>query len=371
MKSIATLIVCVMAAFSVAAQGSGSATFFAQEGEKFWVIMDGIKQNEKADANVRVTGLTKDNYQVKIIFADSKLGSFNMQVYTRDYEDKFADVTYKIAKNKKGVYVANINSFSEAISNNSANSSVVPYHSEEIAPAETRPVTTPAGTGATINQNVNMTGTGANTSQTISTPEGDNVRMDMNIGATGGGVTVQDGDETINMNLGFNVSGMDMGAQGNVNTNSSTTITKTTTTTTTTYSGTGGNVNTGNTRPPVQTSPVVTQPVTNTPPPANTNNGGCTFPASSTDMANLKGSIQKQSFADNKMNVAKTFIKNKCLSVAQIKEVMGLFSFEDNKLEFAKAAYDRCSDKENYYMVGDALTFSSSQDELTDFINSK
>lgn len=371
MKSIATFIVCVMAAFSVAAQGSASVTFFAQEGEKFWVIMDGIKQNEKADANVRVTGLTKDNYQVKIIFADSKLGSFNKQVYTRDVENKYADVTYKILKNKKGVYVANINSFSEAAPNNTANSSVVPFHTTETAaPTETRPVTTPGnGNGANINQNVNMTGTGANSSQTITTPDGDNVRMDMNMSETGGGVTIKDGDETINMNLGLNMPGMGQ-PSGNVQGSSSTTVTQTTTTTTTTYSSSGGSANTNNTRP-VQTSPALTQPVTNTPPPANTNNGGCTFPASSTDMSNLKGSIQKQSFADNKMNVAKNFIKNKCLSVAQIKEVMGLFSFEDDKLEFAKAAYDRCSDKENYFMVGDALTFSSSQDELMDFINSK
>jgi hypothetical protein len=71
------------------------------------------------------------------------------------------------------------------------------------------------------------------------------------------------------------------------------------------------------------------------------------------------------------MNVAKTFLKNKCVSVSQIKDIMALFSFEGDKLEFAKAAYDRCSDKENYYQVSDAFSFSSSNDELTDFINSK
>ncbi|PIQ15556.1 MAG: hypothetical protein COW67_07765, partial [Flavobacteriales bacterium CG18_big_fil_WC_8_21_14_2_50_32_9] len=84
-----------------------------------------------------------------------------------------------------------------------------------------------------------------------------------------------------------------------------------------------------------------------------------------------KKSIENQSFADTKLKVAKTFTKNNCLSVIQIKEVIGLFSFEDGKLEYAKFAYDYCADKKNYYQVGDAFTFSGSVDELNEFLESK
>ena len=363
MKSITIFCFCILAAFGAAAQTSASATFFAAEGEKFWVIMDGIKQNANADANVKVTGLTNENYQVKIIFADSKLGSINKMIYTKNYEEKFADVTYKVAKNKKGAYVVSISSFSEAQPGNPSNASVVPH--TDVEPAATQPATN-TNTG-TVNQNVSMTNTKTTTSQTVTTPEGDKVTMDMNMGTTGGNVKIDDGmGGGVNMNLGINVTGMD-GATGTTQGNSSTTVTRTTTTTT--YSTTGGGL--GNTQPVDNKRPGtnVGPNTPTTPPPAT--NTGCVNPASSTDLGNLKGSIQKQSFAENKMNAAKAFLKAKCLSVDQIKEVMGLFSFEADKLSFAKLAYDRCSDKDNYYMVGDAFSFSSSQDELMEYINSK
>ncbi len=374
MKSISIFCICLLAAFSAAAQTSATATFFAAEGEKFWVIMDGIKQNANADANVKVTGLTKENYQVKIIFADSKLGSINKMIYTKNYEEKFADVTYKVAKNKKGAFVVSISSFSEAQPGNPSNASVVPH--TDVEPVATQPAATtqPAtnNTGS-INQNVSMTNTKTTTSQTVTSPEGDRVTMDMNMGATGGNVKVDDGmGGGVNMNLGINISGMD-GTNGATQSNSSTTVTRTTTTTT--YSSTGGGLATtpGNTQPldntrPGSTTPVTTTPVT-TPPAANT--GGCSVAASSTDLENLKGSIKKQSFSENKMNAAKAFLKAKCLSVTQIKDIMGLFSFEADKLAFAKLAYDRCANKEDYYMVGDAFSFSSSQDELMEYVNSK
>jgi hypothetical protein len=47
---------------------------------------------------------------------------------------------------------------------------------------------------------------------------------------------------------------------------------------------------------------------------------------------------------------------------------MKLFSFEATKLEFAKYAYNKVSDKENYYLVNDAFQFESSIEELNENI---
>ena len=47
---------------------------------------------------------------------------------------------------------------------------------------------------------------------------------------------------------------------------------------------------------------------------------------------------------------------------------MLLFVFESNKLEVAKSAYRKTVDKQNYYQLNDALTFSSSKEELARFI---
>jgi hypothetical protein len=47
---------------------------------------------------------------------------------------------------------------------------------------------------------------------------------------------------------------------------------------------------------------------------------------------------------------------------------MLLFTFENNRLEVAKYAYRKTADKQNYYQLNDALTFSSTKEELARFI---
>ena len=47
---------------------------------------------------------------------------------------------------------------------------------------------------------------------------------------------------------------------------------------------------------------------------------------------------------------------------------MMLFTFENNRLEIAKLAYNKTIDKNNYYQLNDALTFSNSKEELARFI---
>ena len=83
----------------------------------------------------------------------------------------------------------------------------------------------------------------------------------------------------------------------------------------------------------------------------------------------LKNSINNQSFDSSKLNVAKQAIGSNNLTAAQVKELVGLFTFESSKLEIAKFAYGRTVDRNNYYQVSDAFTFSSSVDDLSGYIN--
>lgn len=80
-----------------------------------------------------------------------------------------------------------------------------------------------------------------------------------------------------------------------------------------------------------------------------------------------KQAIKSESFTENQMDVAKA--GGKCLSTNQIKEVMGIFSFEASKLDFAKWAYSRCVDKDNYYTLNSAFSFSSSKTELNQYVS--
>ena len=69
------------------------------------------------------------------------------------------------------------------------------------------------------------------------------------------------------------------------------------------------------------------------------------------------------------MMIAKQATKNKCLNVDQIKLVLDKFTYENNKLEFAKYAYKNCTDKDDYYRVNESFTYSSSKNELNEYIS--
>lgn len=69
------------------------------------------------------------------------------------------------------------------------------------------------------------------------------------------------------------------------------------------------------------------------------------------------------------MRVAKQAIPGHNLTVAQIKDLALLFSFDSDRLELLKFAYQHCFDPQNYYMVYEVLTYSSSKDELDKYIS--
>jgi hypothetical protein len=79
-------------------------------------------------------------------------------------------------------------------------------------------------------------------------------------------------------------------------------------------------------------------------------------------------SIKRKSFSDTQLRLAKQIANNNCLTVRQIKKIAAVFSFESTKLDFVKYAYNQCYDPENYWMVNEVFSFSSSTDELDDYL---
>ena len=78
--------------------------------------------------------------------------------------------------------------------------------------------------------------------------------------------------------------------------------------------------------------------------------------------------IRKEWLDANRMISVKTIIDKNNFTAKQIKELMCLFTFESNRQEVAKYAYRKTQDKENYWKLNDAFTFSSSKDDLARFI---
>jgi hypothetical protein len=89
------------------------------------------------------------------------------------------------------------------------------------------------------------------------------------------------------------------------------------------------------------------------------------------DFTSAMASINKQGFDDTKLKIAKQIASSNCLNTRQIFQICQTFGFEDNKLDFAKYAYDYCIEQKKYYELNSIFSFSSNVDSLTDYINRK
>lgn len=121
---------------------------------------------------------------------------------------------------------------------------------------------------------------------------------------------------------------------------------------------------------PVQPAPVVVVEKPN-PLPGYTGPIGCPSPMEKPAFEEAKKSVASKSFSDTKMQLAQQITRSNCLLTTQVKDFMALFSFESQKLEFAKFAYDFTYDKGNYYKVNDAFSFESSVRELEKHLQGK
>jgi hypothetical protein len=168
------------------------------------------------------------------------------------------------------------------------------------------------------------------------------------------------------VNMGISINASDMGGMMDMNVEESHQTTQTTTTTTTTSQQEAP-------AKPVAPKPVakpapVSKPVA--PAPAAPV-GRCATSMAPASFSKAKDNISSNSFEDSKMTVAKQVTKANCPTAGQIVEIMGLFSFEENKIEYAKFAYDFCYNQGDYYEVNAAFTFESSIEELNHYLESK
>ncbi|MEP1094149.1 MAG: DUF4476 domain-containing protein [Cyclobacteriaceae bacterium] len=95
---------------------------------------------------------------------------------------------------------------------------------------------------------------------------------------------------------------------------------------------------------------------------------GCSSAMSGENYARSKSSINNKAFAEEKLTIFKQIIRSNCVSVNQVVGFIGLFTYEEEKLEVAKLAYPKTTDKGNYYQVNDAFTYSETIEDLEAFL---
>lgn len=309
MKQITLLLMLLIASYQLQSQNS-NLIIFAEQGERFSVILNGIRQNANPQTNVKITDLTAPTYKVKILFEDSKLGEMDKTVYI----ERGTENTYNIKKNNKGEYVLRL------------------MNTIPIAEAPPAPATQQVVTYTTVPAETTMTRT--TTTVTTGDPQSGNVNLGINVN-----------DQSMGINMNVNVTG-----DPNLMTTQQTTTTYTTTTTTT-------QGNTQYTEPPkVYVIPGYSGPY------------GCPWPISPQDFAAAKQSIASKSFDETRLTIAKQVISSNCLLCSQVKEIMMLFNFEETRLDLAKFAYRYTYDSGNYFKLNDAFTFESSIEELNEYI---
>jgi hypothetical protein len=105
----------------------------------------------------------------------------------------------------------------------------------------------------------------------------------------------------------------------------------------------------------------------------NENNYPGNYPAYNQQMTQqnfdaLKSVIRRESFDNSRLNIAKQAGSANYFSAAQVRELLQSFSFDASRLDLAKFLYSRTTDKGNYFTVNDAFAYSSSRDELANYV---
>ena len=281
----------------------GHLTIFSENGDRFYLFLNGEQQNDIAQTNLRIEDLNQPYYNAKIIFEDKTL-----QEVAKNYlmivegEAQFRDVTYKVKRDKNNKSKMKLNFFS-----------AIPVRQNYIAPS---------------NVHVIHYGRPAVVSQTTTTT------------TSAGGVGV-----------GVNVYGVNMNV--NIVDPHGTTVTQTTTTQS---SG------------QVYEDYELSQNHHNTP-----REQGCNrrYAMLTGNFNSALATVKNQGFDETRLKTAKQIVSANCVSPDQIVQIANVFGFEETKLDFAKFAYDFCTERGNYFKVNNIFSFSSSSEELSEYVQSR
>jgi len=118
----------------------------------------------------------------------------------------------------------------------------------------------------------------------------------------------------------------------------------------------GGTGQPGNPQPPIYTGPTYTGPC------------NCQQPMGREAFQRALTTVQSQTFDNTRMDIAKGIARSNCLLASDVKALTAAFQFENNRLEFAKFAYDYTLDLSHYFEVAGAFDFEHTRTELMSYI---
>jgi hypothetical protein len=394
-----TVLFSLSLLLAVIGYSQSSLTVFNNGGQKFYLIMNGIKQNSVAQTNVVVSGIKNGGYSVKLIFDDGKTKDIDKNFFL----DSPQDVTTKVAF-KKGVGKLQLVSMVPAAGTVTEGS--VTYRPDNSAAfsdavtttTTTQTVTTETSTISTGNSNGNNGNGNGSVGIQIVTPTPVPNETPTNHGNGGVNIQFNDPNQQQNLNMNIDINGVDPNAPNmNVNMNVNGTNTGTTrpganTHVNSTVPGTTTNVNVngGTVQNSTNSSVTTTTTTTNTTTTTvngstNTNNvttstnaggtnnvgisnGRMVCPTTLTSVETLTTELKGYSFENDRVEALKISLKNKCLYAADALKLMDLFTFDANQLEVAKFLSDHLLDYDNASSLAAKFSFDSSKMEYMQYV---
>jgi len=419
------IIVALMVSFSVFSQSN--FTVFNNNGQAFYVILNGIKQNSIPQTNVYVSGLKNGAYSTKLIFADGKTADIDKNFFI----DAPSDITTRILfkKGKGKLQLLSIEPTHGALQQ----TGVVYYRQDNYAVYSDAPVTTQIvtstppvqsnqtnlqvsgnqqqntmNTNGQVNGNVNMnlglnTGVTTNSSTTTTTTTtstqstSENINLNVGMNVNGGGIVTQTQTDNINMNVGMNVNvgvngtntnsqpenvnmnvGMNVNGMNTITQNSATNVNVGVNTSgvSTSVQPPNGNVNisvngTGtnttydnNQNYSYNQSNQVNQQIS-----TNSNSSSSVICTKTfTDLQDYLADLKSITFEEDKVETIKKDFVATCLMANQAVEIVKTLTFEANRFEVATYLYDRMFDKNNGRLLTPLFTFEATKNDYRDYI---
>ena len=101
MKSISLFVAMLFVATLASAQ-SNHFKVFSEEGFPFYLIVNGVAQNDKPETSVKVLNLNAQNLKLKFIFNDKSLGEVDKTAYLNTFGREYM---YKVKRSASGDWV--------------------------------------------------------------------------------------------------------------------------------------------------------------------------------------------------------------------------------------------------------------------------
>ena len=389
-------------AAQIATAQNNNLVIFSKDKHKFFLLVNGAQQNENPYANLKLEKINYQNVNVKVIFESGEIANIE-RVISFDLADKDHEYVYSILpeKNKKGDMQLSLIANRPIHKSKKESGQII----STFRPGD-EPVN-PASNPSVVNNNDNPPPLPNSNGNNGNSGNNGNNGNGGNNGSNWGGSDPNNwggsGNSTITSNSSTTVSSSTNGQAPTTNTwghnNSTVTNNGSTTVNNSTFgtpppnydpnassadiqkmradaqkqmddarkemerarqqaqtemeraraqmgnrpSGFGDKNNTDNPPAPVSTSPGM----------------------SDASFQQLVADINSKSFSRDKASTMEKGITNQTLNMSQLKTLVGMLDFDNDKVRIATLGYQKCTDKDNYKMLQDSFSFSKSMGDFT------